>query len=214
MPVAPSEASVADAVSVKRAKAPKKTKIKIFIIAGVALICVIAGTLFAFGQYQKNQETSTYNKYVSTLEEVSSQMLGGAVVSENLGNTTLDVWKSAIWDHDVNKWDADIQPYYSEDFNESLRMLYAASSTQQQVKLLKDGKSEVDASIKSMQNPPKGCEKAYSALLDLYDAYSTMVNMAAAPTGSYQSFSSSFTQADKEFSTKYDRMKTQTPSTK
>jgi hypothetical protein len=50
--------------------------------------------------------------------------------------------------------------------------------------------------MKKLKNPPDEYKDAYDAVSDLYDAYISFTNCATDPSGSLQTYSSTFNDAD------------------
>lgn len=60
--------------------------------------------------------------------------------------------------------------------------------------------------MKEMRNPPDEYEEAYDALSELYDAYVNLTNLVTSPSGSLQTFSTNFNDADSETVNCYNAM--------
>ena len=58
-----------------------------------------------------------------------------------------------------------------------------------------------------LKNPPAGYEEAYEALKEYYSAYLELTNMATNPSGSLQSYSSNFNEADSNALNCYNAMR-------
>ena len=50
--------------------------------------------------------------------------------------------------------------------------------------------------MKKLKNPPDEYKDAYGAISDFYDAYISLTNCAIEPSGSLQTYSSTFNDAD------------------
>ena len=61
---------------------------------------------------------------------------------------------------------------------------------------IEDNQDTVDALMKKLKNPPDEYKDAYDAVSDLYDAYISLTNCATDPSGSLQTYSSTFNDAD------------------
>ena len=73
--------------------------------------------------------------------------------------------------------------------------------------LLSDFGHSLSGYMKDLKNPPEGFEDAYSAVKDCYDIYLSFTNMVINPSGSLQTFSSNFNDADTSFVNKYNALK-------
>ena len=61
---------------------------------------------------------------------------------------------------------------------------------------IEDNQDTVNALMKKLKNPPDEYKDAYDAVSDLYDAYISLTNCATDPSGSLQTYSSTFNDAD------------------
>lgn len=138
-------------------------------------------------------------------------MVAGAAQAEDACNLTLRVWRSAIWDHSESEWDEDIRPFFATDFNDALLKLYQSDSYQEKVSDIESYNDYVDDYMKDLKNPPSDCEQAYETATTMYTQYSKLTGLATSPTGSYNTFSSSFQSADSDILDSYNLLGTQIP---
>ena len=82
------------------------------------------------------------------------------------------------------------------DFNDALSNLFTDSSFNSKISSIEDNQDTVNALMKQLKNPPEEYEDAYEAVSDLYDAYISLTNCATDPSGSLQTYSSTFSDAD------------------
>ena len=52
--------------------------------------------------------------------------------------------------------------------------------------------------MRKLKNPPEEYQDCYDAATALYQKYTSFINMATSPTGSYNSYSEDFLKLDKE----------------
>lgn len=164
------------------------------IIAGavVLVIAIVAGVLLSM----QAQATEKYNEYVDNLDSLSSNGLQAASLAEGIGNTTNSVWRAAIWDADET-WDADIEKYHASDFNDALAKLYADSDVKTKIANMKSYMSEVESLMGKLKNPPDPeLEEAYDAAKEFASTVEDLVDLAADPSGSLQTYSANFSNAD------------------
>lgn len=189
----------------------KKRPTKMIAIIGcivVAALVVVGFVFFQNANAQKSRED-----YISTMETTSFSMLNGAAEAETLSNTIVKVWNSAIFDsRSAYLWDSDIQKYYSDDFNTALSLLFSDPSTQYTVSEIESNQASVKNMMSKLSNPPEDLQNAYNTLMDLYNEYLTLTDLATSPTGSLQTFSATFHDADTNFMNYYNRLETQIPS--
>ena len=108
------------------------------------------------------------------------------------------VWYNAIYEKRDDKTDKYTRPkgYFVSDFNDALGNLYADSSFSSKISSIEDNQDTVNALMKKLKNPPDEYKDAYDAVSDLYDAYISLTNCATDPSGSLQTYSSTFNDAD------------------
>ncbi len=192
----------------------KIAKIGVAVAAVVAVIAIVAVCIVQGVQAkQAADEAASFNEYVSNVETVSSKMLTGAADAETVCGKVSSISSSAIFD-ERSEWDSDIEKYYSDDFNEAISNYYADSSTVSLLGSIKSNQSEVSSLMAKLNNPPDEAKTAYGTLNDLYDDYLKMTGLAESPTGSLQTFNSSFNSADEGFLNTYKKLQSQIPEKK
>ena len=196
------EPIVPQQVEVTGVKVTKKSK-RIIVSVVVVIVAIIA-SIFGAGQMQKKKAAEEAKKrneeYAINLELVTYSMLSGASDAETCGNLIKQVWYNAIYEEYDDSTDKYTRPngYFVSDFNDALQNLYADSSFSSQISGIKDNQDTVNSLMKKLKNPPDEYEDAYEAVTELYDAYLTLTNLATDPSGSLQTFSSNFSDADSE----------------
>ena len=180
--------TVPQQVEVTGVKITKKSK-KIIVIAAIAVIVAAK----AAGEAQKQSE-----EYGTNLNMAAYAMLSGASDAETCGNLIKQVWCNAIYEKSDSKTDKYTKPkgYYVSDFNEALKNLFSDSSFSGQIADINDNKDTVNSLMKKLKNPPEKYKDAYESLSKLYDAYISLTNLAIDPTGSLQTYSQNFNDAD------------------
>ena len=225
---APETASADGAKGLEQRKVKSKTLLIVIAAAVVVIAAIVIGFAVSAHQEQvrKDEEAAAaqaaaekeeadrkaaHNQYIDDLNTSMMLMLSGAAAAEDLGNITNNVWHSAIWERSEDGWDESIRKYYSDDFNDALSKLYADPDTVNAVKNIKSNQDEVSALDKKLKDPPEGFANAYSAYEDMHDAYIKLTKLATSPTGSYQTYSSDFRQADSACVEAYEKLKTRIP---
>lgn len=164
------------------------------IISGAAVLVIVI--VVAIVLSMQAQATAKYNEYVDNLDSLATCGLQAASTAESICNTTKSVWYSAIWNDDKT-WDADIEKYHASDFNDALAKMYADSSVRTKISNMKANASEVESLMGKLKNPPDpDLEDAYEAAKDFADSVEDLVDLAADPSGSLNTFSSNFSTAD------------------
>ncbi len=151
--------------------------------------------------YKSVREQKISEQYKADLVEVVQLMWSGAAKAEECINLTISVWHDSIWktdDEETSKYTKTSSGNFYEDFNDSLKALYADQQFSDKLKEISDNQSEVVKIMAKLQNPPEEWEKAYDELEDLYDMYVEFTAMALNPNGSYNSVSEDFSELDNE----------------
>ncbi|OLR58529.1 hypothetical protein BHF70_02170 [Anaerostipes sp. 494a] len=198
-------------VEVTGVKIDGKSKKIIAIVAMALLMAALIAVSVVQGQKKKEAEDAAkrIKEYSSNLELVTYSMISGAGDAEKCGNLIKKVWYNAIYEERNDSTDKYTRPngYFVSDFNDALQNLYSDSSFSLQVSGIEDNQDTVNTQMKKLKNPPDEYEDAYEAVTELYDAYLTLTNLAIDPTGSLQTFSSNFNNADSETVKCYDAIK-------
>lgn len=131
-------------------------------------------------------------------------MLTGASTAEEAGTLIHDVWYDTIFD----EHNADTSKYTSgnSDFNDSLSELFSDEEFQDKIASIKSNQATVKELMQELTNPPAEYEEAYNTLKDYYDAYLELTNLAISPTGSLQSYTDDFNEADSNVLKYYNAM--------
>lgn len=140
-------------------------------------------------------------EYAANLQLVTDTMLSGAVDAENCCNLIVEVWNNAIWEKEDDVTDRYTRPdgHFVEDFNDALNNLFVDSEFCLQIDNIMENQRTVNSIIGRLKNPPEEYRSAYESLSECYDAYFTFTNLAINPTGSLNTFSEDFNDADTEF---------------
>ncbi len=198
-------------VEVTGVKVTKKVKVIIGIV--VALVLIGGATIFGVNQYQKKKAAEEYaqrvEEYADNLELATYSMLSGASDAETCGNLIKQVWYNAIYEEKDDETDKYTRPngYFVSDFNDALGNLFIDTSFQSKISSIEENQKTVASLMKELKNPPEEYKDAYEAISELYDAYLALTNLATDPSGSLQTFSSNFNDADTETLNCYKAMK-------
>lgn len=198
-------------VEVTGVKVTKKIKNIIGIV--VALLIVGGATVFGVTQYQKKKAAEEYaqmvEEYSENLKLATATILIGASDAESSANLIKQVWHNAIYEKRNDKTDKYTQPkgYFVSDFNDALGNLYADSSFSSKISSIEDNQDTVNGLMKNLKNPPDEYKDAYDAVSALYNAYIALTNCATDPSGSLQTYSSTFNDADTNTLNAYNAMK-------
>lgn len=202
-------------VEVTGVKITKKSK-KIIAIATIAVIAVAMITAIGVQTHKKNvaekaaaEAQKQSEEYGTNLNMAAYSMLSGASDAETCGNLIKKVWYNAIYKESDSKTDKYTKPdgYYVSDFNDALQNLFSDSSFSGQIADINSNKDTVNSLMKQLKNPPEEYKDVYEALSKFYDAYISLTNLATDPTGSLQTFSQNFNDADNETLNCYNALK-------
>ena len=200
-----------EVTAVNLPKMTQNTK-KYIVIAVVAILAVIIALFVGKNVKEKKLAEEAAQRsanYASTLETASFSMLLGAIEAEEAGNLIKSVWYNAIYEERDSKTDKYTRPngWWVDDFNDALGNLFADSSFRSTISSIESNQELVAGLMKDLKNPPEEYEDAYDAIKELYDAYTALTNLATNPTGSLQTFSQNFNEADTAVANCYDAMK-------
>ena len=159
------------------------------------------------------------------MNKVQSLIVVSGVELEGLSNSVLDVWNGCILkkvNSTTKKYviskqyqaESSYSDYMYNGFNDGLKALYSDSEIQSQISRIKSNKSMIEGVMKDLQNPSDDFKICYSTVCDLYDSYTKLVDLATNPTGNYNTFSANQTKVISDFTTTYERFKTQIPAKK
>lgn len=202
-------------VEVTGVKVSKKSK-KLIVIGIIAVIVVAISAAVGVQVHKKNvaakaaaEAQKQSEEYGSNLSLAAYSMLSGASDAETCGNLIKQVWYNAIYKESDSKTDKYTKPdgYYVSDFNDALQNLFSDSSFSSQLADINDNKDTVNSLMKKLKNPPEDYKDAYDSLSKLYDAYISLTNLATDPTGSLQTYSQNFNDADSETLNCYNALK-------
>lgn len=202
-------------VEVTGVKVSQKSK-KLIVIGIIAVIAVAILVAVGVQVHKKNvaakaaaEAQKQSEEYGSNLSLAAYSMLSGASDAETCGNLIKQVWYNAIYKESDSKTDKYTKPdgYYVSDFNDALQNLFSDSSFSSQLADINDNKDTVNSLMKKLKNPPEDYKDAYDSLSKLYDAYISLTNLATDPTGSLQTYSQNFNDADSETLNCYNALK-------
>ncbi len=211
----------------------KDKRLRWVVVIVITLVAAIIAVAFGITCYQvkkneeavkirKQQEQATEeeirrrNEYSKKLEQVTYTMLSGAADAESCCNLIRQVWSNAIYEKKDNATDKYTKPngYFVADFNDALDNLYEDSDFQEQVNNIRENQEIVRSLIKELVNPQEEFKEAYEILVECYDTYLVFTKMAVNPSGSLNTFTDDFDDADTKFMHCYDRMGIYLPDTK
>ena len=194
------------------APSPKRNRLPIIIVA--AVVAIVAIGAIAFGVARQNA-AKEHAEYVQKLNDAHYSMLDGAAKMEKAANLTSSVWYNAIYE----KRDTETDPYtlnaigkFVDDFNDALEALWGSDKFNAILKDIDANEVVVDDLIDGIRNPPDDLEKVYDEMLELYATYGTFMDLATAPSGSYDTYHQNVSSTDSKFMEQYNKVKALLPS--
>lgn len=178
----------------------KKSTKKYIIIAMIFIlligIAVVAGSIIKSKQAEKISAD-----YSENLQSNITMMLTGIREAESAGNLIESVWYNTIYKKEDSKTDKYTHRNiytFNDDFNDSLSALFSDSDFKSKISSIKSNRKDVAYSMKSLLNPPEEYEEAYEAIKEFYNAYLNLTGLVINPSGSLQTFSNNFNNANTE----------------
>lgn len=190
----------------------KKSTKKIVIAVVVAIVLLVSGVLIFSIVSNNNKKKAAQEAalmYINDVELTCLAMLDGAVDAENAGNLIKRVWYNAIHEERDSETDKYTRPngYFVDDFNEALGYLFSDSDFIELTSDIEENQTRVANFMKDLKNPPEEHREAYEAVKEFYEAYLELTNLATNPTGSLNTYSSAFNEADTKTVNCYNAMK-------
>lgn len=165
-------------------------------------------------------------EYIENLNNFKDAVQISGIKSEDLAQLVQSVWQNSIYevsDPETNKYtiipenySQDRETYlgrtgyyggeFNEDFNTSLAALFADSEIIKTTNEIKAERKEIGELLKQLKQPPKGLEDCYEIADDLYDAYYKVSELALAPSGTLNDYTSAFSSEDKTLVAKYEKL--------
>lgn len=176
---------------------------KKLVILGIVILIIVCGVI-GFVLISKNNKAS----YIEKLETTRLEMLDGGSKAESLCNLTNKVWYNAIYEKYDNETDEYTKDWtgFIVSFDEAIGNLYSDEDTINEVLKIQENQEEVKNLIKDLQNPPNGLDDCYDTILNMYDYYKNLTDLAISPTGSLEDYSDSKNDAVDGFMTEYEKL--------
>lgn len=194
------------------AKDPNKAK---KIIPGIVFVlCAVLAIVIGIHMSKTKAAKDARNTYIDNLTSIRETAMTGAITSEEVCILTHDVWYNTIFeerDFDTNPYTQDASGSFNEDFNDSIKALYADEDIKAKLSDIQSNRALVDAFMKRLQNPTEEFEDCYDTLDTMYDAYCGLTDLATSPSGSLTSFTESYRAYDGDFARAWEKLATQIP---
>ena len=188
---------------------PKQNKssskmIKVIIFLIIIVVVIVSAVVLI----KKKKSEIASSLYESNLGIITFDMLDGSVQAEECNNKISKVWSNSIWKEDDPETDkfTKINGVFNDDFNDSLSALFKDPDFIEIRDKVKENQRNVNKLMKEMKNPPKEWQEAYEDLKDYYNDYLTLTNLCTSPSGSYNTYTANFSQADTDVVNGYDKV--------
>ncbi len=164
-------------------------------------IWLIILAILLIGGFFLKREYDSY-KYSENIRDAYIEMANGAMNAEAAGNLIHSVWYNSIFqidDAETNKYtrQAGGTGQFYSDFNEALNLLMEDGSFQLDMISLTESQIRVTQLMKELSDPPEKYREQYYDLKSLYGAYNELLFLVLNPTGTLNSFTDDFNEADK-----------------
>ena len=201
-------------VSVPQPEAPQRVSVAKFelnklsantkrniLICAVALAVVVA-LILGIGAISRNSSSKSYKK---ALASAVSSIYASGLQAESCCSLIHDVWSNTIFNKDSYTTDKYTKTagVFNDDFNTSLLMLFLDTDFTRKTDSIKSSQTKIEEKIKALQSPSEENKAAHDALMNLYDAYIELSNMAINPSGNLNSYTTNYNDADAAFAKYY-----------
>ena len=192
---------------IKKEKSSSNRVFKIVLIS--IIISVIVFLIIILNERRNNNKKFELQLYEDNLTEITYNILNSSADSEKCGNLINNVWYNSIWekdDEETNKYTKK-DGVFNDDFNDSLSALFIDEEFSELVDEIKNDQKEIGQKLKEMKEYPEEFEEEYQDLKEFYNNYIDLSNLCINPSGSYNSYTSRFHDADDKVSNSYTKMK-------
>lgn len=197
-------------VEVTKVNTKPKVNMRQIIIAIVAAVVIIS-TVFGVKKVQEQKAikaAQASTEYGENIETLTTLMMVGAADAETCGNLIKRVWHNSVYQERDTETDQYTRTdgYFVSDYNTALANLFNNKSFSSTINGIKSNRDSVSSIMKDLKNPPAEWENAYKDLQGFYDSYVKLTDLATNPTGSLQTFTDDFNDADLDVSNAYDKL--------
>lgn len=191
-------------------KIKKKKNKKIIITSIIIGLIILAIIVFLVIKTKNDKAKKEITDYKDNLGSITYKMVTGGAAAEKCGNLISKVWYNTIWekdDYETNQYTKNRYGRFYDDFNDSLSNLFSDSDFKDITNEVETNKKEVNKLYNKLKNPPEQYKDAYDDLKEFYHNYIELTNLCLNPSGSYNTYSSKFNDADTNTLNSYEKMK-------
>lgn len=185
-------------------KSPDHNRKKRMLLMGAAaIVLLVAIVIIATLAIRSNNKRNS----IKALQEIQTTSISGGAAAEAVCNTIKKVWYNTIYeevDTVTDIYTRQVNGSFHDDFNTALGIYFVSETYTSDTDLVEANKDSIKKSLKIIDKYTVGLTKHYDAAQDLYDAYRDLATLALSPTGSLQTYSASFSEADSNLLKAYE----------
>jgi hypothetical protein len=170
---------------------------KKFFILGIIIVVVVIIVVAVININNQNKQNKQNEIYKTDFSAVEGIMTLSQMDIDDVYSQISTAWYNAIDD--------------GLDFNSRIKDTYNTTDVQMKITRIKKSQDGVQKIIKDLKGVPTKYSQAYNALLALNESYAKYSNFAVSPTGSYQTYTQDFNNAQSDFNSKLTAYKAVAP---
>ncbi|MBU5311916.1 zinc ribbon domain-containing protein [Tissierella carlieri] len=188
----------------------KKKKIVGRLISFLIIISMLIGGIWLYNQ---EKEKKKIEEYTYNVDELIKIMHASVSKAEELLNLTYKVWYNTIYEESDSETDkyTQIDEEWVDDFNVAIERLYFDNEIDSEVKSMEYAQKRIEKDVKELKNIPDEYERSYETILELYNVYQKVIDLARNPKGNLKSFGESKDEIIDKYIDIYRRLETQLP---
>ncbi len=201
LPLDPPVAAAIDPTNAKTTKKGKK-KFTIPIVAAAVVVLALGGIII-----NHSVQAKKVAEYIEKAGSFNYQVLQSAAKMEQIGNKIEDYWNNHIW---YNGYFKDGDDYVqTSSIDDAIDKAQAKMATE--LSYVKIYDISIQQSCQELRKVPDSKDEDLleikAAVLELYDEYTALYDCVVTPVGSYNSWTSDFSDADSATLKKYNALK-------
>ena len=188
----------------------KKKKIVGRLISFLIIISMLIGGIWLYNQ---EKEKKKIEEYTYNVDELIKIMHASVSKAEELLNLTYKVWYNTIYEESDSETDkyTQIDGKWVDDFNVAIERLYLDDEIASGIKSMEYAQERIEKDVKELKDIPDEYEKSYETILELYNAYQKIIDLARNPKGNLKSFGESKDEIIEKYIDIFRRLETQLP---
>lgn len=204
----------------------KKNKKKIIILIAIIIVLIAISVTVGLLIY-KNNEKKKVELYRNNISEITTMINKSSSSVKSCGTLIYNVWNNAIqekFDDVTDKytvknpspgegssfeevWDwIDEEHFY--DYNTALQNLFSAEEFTSEIDKIYTEQKKIKEKMKELKNPSEQFEEEYETVKDYYEKYLSFTTMVTDVSGSLQTWSSNYNDAETDLLNCYKKVQT------